>query len=411
MVFRMQFLNEALLVGAAQGLLLCVVILSIPSNQIANRLLALYVGLESLHLLNLHITYIDFEESPAVGLRLMFGIRALVGPALYLYVCALTNPRFRLRRSQLKHLWVLVFVLGWFGLLVRDPGWLALSTTELWSKPSTALMAVYQSLVAGGYALAAWRRLERHQRRLQQAVSVVDDVNLGWLQLLMAALVGITVLHLGLELLRTMEWIDPLAKAVVNLTVTLLLVYLISIGGLRQPQVFSEGLRAALAALEDDAEPAVASTAASSAPERNKYRKSGLDEARREEIWQQLQDLFEQRHPFLEPGLDLPGLARMLGVRPQELSEVINTVYGGSFYDLINHHRIEAAQALLRQPGEQHRKMLDIALSVGFSSQSTFYNQFRKLAGQTPTAYRQQHTAGQPANACTSASATRRARG
>ena len=48
----MSLLNEALLVGASQGALLCIVILSLPSaNRPAKRLLACYVGLESLHLL------------------------------------------------------------------------------------------------------------------------------------------------------------------------------------------------------------------------------------------------------------------------------------------------------------------------------------------------------------------------
>jgi AraC-like DNA-binding protein len=76
-------------------------------------------------------------------------------------------------------------------------------------------------------------------------------------------------------------------------------------------------------------------------------------------------------------------------VRPQELSQVINSRSGGSFYDLINTYRIEAAKTLLRTEDGQRRKMLDIALSVGFSSQSTFYHQFKKLTGVTPSMYRE----------------------
>lgn len=385
----MLFLNEALLVGAAQGLLLCVVILSIPANRAANRLLALYVGLESLHLLYLHITYFDVTEPPAAVLRLLFGMRALSGPALYLYVRALTDPGFRVHAGQLRHLWVLLFSFGWFGVLMSDPTWLTLSTDQLWTMPSTAMLAIYQSLVVGGYALAAWRLLAAHQQRLQHAVSEVDNVSLDWLRLLMVAMVLVSVLHLSVEALRLLDSIAPIVKAAINLTVTVLLIYLISIGGLRQPQVFNDGLRAALIALDEGT-----GNSPSAAPEEGvKYRKSGLDEGRRKEIWQQLQTLFEQRQPYLEPGLDLPGLAALLTVRPQELSEVINTCYGGTFYDLVNHSRIEAAKKLLRSAGEQRRKMLDIALSVGFSSQSTFYSQFRKQTGLTPTAYRQQNSA------------------
>ena len=52
--------------------------------------------------------------------------------------------------------------------------------------------------------------------------------------------------------------------------------------------------------------------------------------------------------------------------------------------------RVEAAKQLLQDGASPRRKMLDIALSVGFSSQSTFYQQFKKATGTTPTAYRDQ---------------------
>ena len=35
-----------------------------------------------------------------------------------------------------------------------------------------------------------------------------------------------------------------------------------------------------------------------------------------------------------------------------------------------------------------HLKLLDVALEVGFNSQSTFYNQFKKRCGVTPKKFR-----------------------
>lgn len=384
----MQLLNEALLVGASQGFLLCIVILSLPSaNPAANRLLVLYVGLEALHLFFLHLVYIDATASPPLVLRLLFGMRALGGPALYLYSRALTEPSFRLEPRQCGHLWVLGFLLTWFAVLVVDPSWRTQSTAALQDLPSTVAMSLYQSLVVAGYALVAWRLLNAHQRRLRQALSVEDTVNLAWLRWLMVAVVGVNLLHLSLDLLRALDLVGADAKLVINLIMTLTVIYLISIGGLRQPKIFTEPVRAALAAFEKP--PEIDGAAAIDANGRGKYLKSGLDENRRQEIWQQLRQLLDVERPFLSATLDLPKLARRLGVRPHELSEVINTLHGGSFYDLINHYRVEAAKALLQEPAERHRKMLDIALSVGFSSQSTFYNQFKKQTGMTPTAYRE----------------------
>lgn len=386
----MSLLNEALLVGASQGFLLCIVILSLPSaNPVANRLLVVYVGLESLHLFFLHLSYIDTGDAPPQLLRFLFGMRALDGPALYLYVCSLTTPNYRLERRELGHLWVLVFLLGWFFIQVADPSWRALSTGELQDLPSTVAMSAYQSLVVVGYALVAWQRLNSHQRQLRQALSMVDSVSLSWLQWLMVVLIAVNLLHLSLDMLRLQDAVGADSKMVVNLSMTLLLIYLISIGGLRQPQVFTEPVREALASIDVGA-PVEANAEAG---ERGKYQKSGLDEARRREIWSNLQVLLEQERLYLDATLDLPKLARQLTVRPQELSEVINTLYGGSFYDLINRSRVEAAKRLLQEPAKRRRKMLDIALSVGFSSQSTFYTQFKKQTGMTPTSYREEKKA------------------
>lgn len=384
-------LNQIFLAAAAQGLLLCVVVLTIPTNRRANLLLAVYLGLESLHLLYLHIVYLETGQPPSALLRFMFGLRALSGPAVYLYVRALTDPSFRLRSRLLLHTWVLLFSLGWFGFLSTREDWLTYSAAELWGRPSTALLAIYQSLVMGGYAIAAHHRLQQHQLRLQRALSAVDHVNLGWLKRLMGLLVAVSLLHLALEALRLLHLVAPPVKGSLNLSVTMLLIYLIAIGGLRQPQVFSAGLRSALAAVENDDEDdgETASLAGGGETATAKYRKSGLDELRREQIWAQLCRLLDNEQVYLEAGLDLPTLARALEVRPQELSEVINTTHGGTFYQLINERRIEAARAMLRDPAFQGRKLLDIALSSGFNSQSTFYSHFRRLTGTTPSAYRQ----------------------
>lgn len=396
----MSLLNEALLVGASQGLLLCIVILSLPSaNVVANRLLVLYVGLESLHLFFLYLSYLDATSAPPPLLRFLCSIRVLDGPAVYLYVRSLTTANFRFELGQLRHLWVFVVLLAWFIPLSSNPTWIGLSTRELQELPSTVAISAYQSLALVGYALVAWRLLHSHQRRLQQALSEVDSVNLQWLQWLMVALIAVNVLHLSLDTLRLLDVIGADSKVVINLTMTLLLIYLISIGGLRQPQVFTKPVREALAAIGGDASgmdmsgmgsSADAQAMAESDAERGKYLKSGLDELRRREIWAELQTLMERDKPYLDATLDLPKLARQLVVRPQELSEVINTLYGGSFYDLVNRSRVEAAKALLQEPAERRRKMLDIALSVGFSSQSTFYNQFKKQTGMTPTSYREE---------------------
>src|SRR5690625_6293400 len=132
-------LNQIFLAAAAQGLLLCVVVLTIPTNRRANLLLAVYLGLESLHLLYLHIVYLETGQPPSALLRFMFGLRALSGPAVYLYVRALTDTSFRLRSRLLLHTCMLLLSLVWFGLLSNRDDLLSSSSAALWVISRTRL--------------------------------------------------------------------------------------------------------------------------------------------------------------------------------------------------------------------------------------------------------------------------------
>lgn len=386
----MSLLNEALLVAASQGLLLCAVILSLRSaNPAANAYLVMFVGLESLHLFFLHLVYSDTSASPSYWLRLMPSVRILSAPALYFYVCAMTDHTFRLWPRLLKHLWIVVPVIAWFAYLPSTPGWLSMSTTELQYQSSTIWWSMYQSLVVLGYGVLALRQLNRHINDLEQALSSIEHVSLAWLRWVIIAIIVVHSVHICADALRFFDLLGPRPKLVLNLFATLVVIYLISIGGLRQAAVFTEPVRDALAAIHrpERSRPEPEETH-ETAENSGKYVKSGLDDSRINDTWQRLLQLLDGEHPYLDATLDLPKLARQLAVRPQELSQVINTSSGGSFYQLVNHRRIEAAKVLLAEPCSQRRKMLDIALSVGFSNQSTFYSQFKKLTGVTPTIYR-----------------------
>ena len=72
-------LKEILLAGAAQGFMLGMVILSLTSaNALANRLLALFIGLESFHLFLLHFVMTGGGVSPVL-LLFLFTLRVLAG--------------------------------------------------------------------------------------------------------------------------------------------------------------------------------------------------------------------------------------------------------------------------------------------------------------------------------------------
>lgn len=209
----MPTLNDILLMAASQGLLLCIVILSLPSaNVAANRLLAVFVGFESLHLFLLHVHNAHAGISPALWLRLLFCFRLLEGPTLYLYVRALTEPAFHLNPRQFVHLAVLLLPLSWFIYLVGDPQWRAMSTLELQGAASTIFMSAAQSFILLAYGYTALQRLALHERRLRQVLADVDTLSLRWLKRLIGALIAVAALHLALDGLRVFDVVDAQFK-------------------------------------------------------------------------------------------------------------------------------------------------------------------------------------------------------
>jgi AraC-like DNA-binding protein len=120
----------------------------------------------------------------------------------------------------------------------------------------------------------------------------------------------------------------------------------------------------------------------------NKYAKSGLTSNQLDAHKRRLDRAMKTEKAFMRPDLTLPVLAAEVGCSVNHLSQVINSGFGSSFFDYLNHHRIEHAKTLLTEPDGQNAAILEIAFEVGFNSNSAFYAAFKKFAGQTPARYR-----------------------
>lgn len=108
-----------------------------------------------------------------------------------------------------------------------------------------------------------------------------------------------------------------------------------------------------------------------------------------------LDALMRSDEVFTEPELSMPKLAERLALTPHQLSELINGRLGKSFSRYLRERRIEAAKTMLLT--EPSASVLSVGLSVGFTSQSNFYEAFREIEGMTPGQYRKLHTPAKPA--------------
>jgi YesN/AraC family two-component response regulator len=96
-------------------------------------------------------------------------------------------------------------------------------------------------------------------------------------------------------------------------------------------------------------------------------------------------------HEHLHQNIDLEILSGALGMSPSYFCRLFHQEVGCSPYQYIIQQRVEKAKTLLKQ---RDLAINDIAWKCGFTSHSHFDRHFRKLVGNTPKAYRDEHLSG-----------------
>lgn len=361
-----------LVMGMSQAGLLALALRLRKENVAANRLLSLLMALLALHLGVMawyaHApTPIAFKSRGVVSF-----FPFLYGSLFYLYARTLAT-RQRLGWGDAWHAGGLLLVLAWsvwvFALDRQDTdrlhsGILAGQAPLIWRYSAIGIFAYSLPYVVAGLLICL-----RHRRTLLQRRADADRHSLSWVAVMAAgqlAIWGVALLNSGMGL--------PGGSATVFAVVS---IWVCVLGYLSLTQV-------AVEPLPDDPSPVAA--AGDSVPA----------DPRCAEVMEKLTRLMDQQALYREPALTIGQLAKRSGYPEYLVSEVINRQLGGNFWEYINRLRIEAVRVALADPADT-RSILEIAYDAGFTSKSTFNAAFKRLLGQTPSAYRQ--TARQSASA------------
>lgn len=417
------WIQLAELVGAIQGLLLAAVLTAHRTNRVANHLLAALMAAFTVSLLSEVYYSTGLVRAHPHFFGISYPLPWLFGPLVYLYAVAASDRGWRFRvRDALHFVPVVVVVLVTLPIYLRSgPEKIALFERLVAGDAPTLLVVLdpfkYVSGLAYSAATVAYLRV--HRRRVEDSYSNTERVNLRWLQSLAGAAAVIWLLAVVSDMADVLPPpIDRHRGSVVSLAVALL-VYVIGYKGLRQPEIFRydrpERVRAdsapgdeSLVASTAEAPPPeappgptradavidvpVGVPAASSQPPSERadarYERSGLGEFETRQLKAALLALMEREHPYRDPDLTLPALAERLRSTPHKLSEVLNRELTQTFYDFVNGYRVEEVRRRLADPGTKYLNILALGLDAGFASKSTFNQAFKKLTGQTPSAYR-----------------------
>lgn len=107
-----------------------------------------------------------------------------------------------------------------------------------------------------------------------------------------------------------------------------------------------------------------------------------------EELADRLAMILVNDEAYLDEELTLGKLAALLPCPDKKLSQLLNQHLDTSFYDIVNHHRIEAVKAMMSEDTYGRKPIIEIAYACGFKSKTSFNRVFKKMTGRTPGEWR-----------------------
>lgn len=366
-----------LALGAAQGFFLASILVSRPDRSHANRYLAIMMLAFSVDLgmAVLFHTGIALDWPHVIGVD--YPLALVYGPSLYLYTHRLTHSG-RGVRSALAHFgpfFLLSLSLIPFYLL---PGQDKLGIFQEASGPWAAyfrMVAPLKLAHAVAYLWLTFRLIRAYRIRIRDSFSSVERINLAWLSRLILATGILGLIIVGLYFIPDSTpsggvGVNPDSfRDQMTLLLTAILVYTIGFMGMRQPEVFVRP-------------PAIPPEAAVAS-----YARSGMDAERAARLEEDIRRVMGEGL-YRQANLSLQDLAEAVDSSAHNVTQVLNTRIGQSFYDFVNGYRVEEARRRLADPAQAHLTVIAIGLDAGFNSKSSFNAVFKKVTGQTPSAFR-----------------------
>lgn len=121
--------------------------------------------------------------------------------------------------------------------------------------------------------------------------------------------------------------------------------------------------------------------------EEKKYKTANIPVAELRKMKKQVDELMTEEQLYLNPELKLSDIANRLNTSSFALSYLFNQHMGTSFYDYINNLRVEYFKQRVKM-GDTKKYTLDaLATRCGYNSRTTFFRNFKKATGMTPSEY------------------------
>jgi AraC-like DNA-binding protein len=340
---------------------------STRGNRRANKVLALLMVASSLNIVHPLVAILAPQAAVLRGSLLTEPLQFLMAPLIAAYIHQLMIPDLRYGPRSLLHFVPFAAVVALSisplpGILNRAAGFPA-AAVVFW----TLLLAQVSV-----YVIPSFGHLHRYRAALRDQVSNTTGIDLKWLRWFMHVMVALYFSYAVILAFVIHQVPTPHVRAFLSLA---LAGYVCALAYRGIAQKETPRLEALVEAPTGGG---------------GKYLRGAMAPDEAIELQRKLERAMETRKLYLDPDLDLSGLAGRVGAARNQLSYVINQNLGRNFYDYINEYRVREVLRLIEDASRTNDKMITLAFDAGFNSKPTFNAVFKKITGRTPSDYRQQ---------------------
>lgn len=314
-----------------------------------------------------------YVYAPALA-GVQFPFRVLLGPALYFYAYATMSPE----KVIDKRMSLLAFSGPILVLLVMLPFIFMISPAEklALADPTTRDSHLWQIALATCFTatfififftalflVAAFKLHNTHRQQLMERFSEIEQRSLDWL-------VPVLVIWGSAWFMYAVEFsLGAFGVHWFGTGKLLPVVEAIALAIFIQKALSQKVLKASEKGL----------------PRANQTRTNILSNEKMQAIASKLEHAMKEDKLFLQDNLSLNKLSESIAESENHISETLSQFLHTKFFQFVNGFRIEEAK---RELQDSDKLITNIAFDVGFNSKSTFNTAFKKIVGDSPSAYR-----------------------
>lgn len=380
-----------LLISAFLALFLAALVFFLKRKTFSDYLLASWLAFIAIHMVTEYLQFYNYEHGyPWPWLiSLNFSFPAFHPVFIFLYILSYVRPERKHFNLLFHAVPVIVINLILLKTFYMKPAIEKIASFNFaidgsgYSNQGLELSFYLVISVILAYLIASFWLLRKHTINVRNHFSTLQGVDLRWLKVVLYSTGIILIVAIILEWIsNNSDLISPMFSSTIIFIFILLAICYIGIHGIRQSEIFIDS-------------PAWSEEERYTPPniKEDSFRGTGVEshDGGDEEKYERLIRFMENDKPYLDYELNLPGLARKLGLRSHYLSQLINQKSRKNFFDFVNTYRVNEFKKRARQPNRRLYTIMSLAYDCGFNSKTTFNRVFKNHTGYTPSEFFNNH--------------------